>query len=225
MGANSQCEVNYTADDGTAENYFYVRDTTSNGGFVQRLQPFSYPFDLASVRIGWTRGEGPTTAFDYRIVVFDDDGVGGLPGAKLLEIPTHASGLPAWPTVNFTTTTVPSGSSVVLGGAVFVGAFWDGLDFDPWWNRSGLERCDAGSRHLLLRRWRRILARGTGRAGESPVYPILWGVTVPGRQGLTYFPENWIRDNERLYSKNLPESGAQGLPASRVHRSPTPTDH
>ncbi len=72
--------------------------------------------------ICWFRG-GVSTAIDFRLVAFDDDGPNGEPGSRLLDLPVTASGVP-FPLGSFYSYNLEAAAFLIPPEAVWIGAEW-----------------------------------------------------------------------------------------------------
>ncbi|MGB0514513.1 MAG: hypothetical protein ACPGJE_06710, partial [Wenzhouxiangellaceae bacterium] len=81
-------------DDDAAENgYSGNAAIVAEATFVQQFDAADFPLrSIDTVCLGWV-SLGPTSV-NFEIVVFDDDGPGGVPGTELAAVPNSATGLP-----------------------------------------------------------------------------------------------------------------------------------
>jgi len=111
-----------SVDDGTAENgYGGNPAAVTEATFVQQFSAADFPQgSIDTVCLGWV-SLGPSS-INFEIVVFDDDGPGGVPGTELGAIPGSAAGLPTGlPETIFDFNVLGAGITLPASGNFFLG--------------------------------------------------------------------------------------------------------
>lgn len=114
-------------DDGSVENGIKPNPYWEAGGVaVDRFTPDSYPASINTVCIGLASGDAATTTLDFEIVVFDDNGPDGTPGAELTSLAVTAEDLPSWPVSEpvWYTYDLSALYTTIDSGSVYVGVRW-----------------------------------------------------------------------------------------------------
>lgn len=111
-------------DDGKFENG--LRPVSFEDNYVMLIEAPSYPAKLEKICIAWRRTSiWNEVWFDVRI--WTADGPNGGPGTLIATIPTlHAARVPLKP--KFYNYDV-SGHGIVVDGPVYIGPYWDPLDY------------------------------------------------------------------------------------------------
>ena len=112
-------------DDGTVETG-YQSGPGILGIFADKFTPTSYPSTYTSVCLAFNRLCGGNTSEHVEVVVFDDDGPGGSPGAELGAMPVTVTDIPIFPdpTPVWNSFDISSLNIVVNDGSVYIGARW-----------------------------------------------------------------------------------------------------
>lgn len=113
-------------DDGQAENGYGWQPTVTDGRFVEKFTPTSYPATFSSVCFSLITNAGVTT-MPFDIVVYAADGAGGSPGTVLgtksvTGNVTAISGVPFTPT--FQSFDISDLALNVTSGNIFIGLKW-----------------------------------------------------------------------------------------------------
>lgn len=115
-------------DDGSAENgYSFNIGSVTEGRFVDRFTPSSYPATFSSVCFSFVTLDPNITSFDFDVVIYAADGDNGSPGTLLATKPvvvplTLISGLPFTPI--FQPIDISDLALYITAGDVYIGADW-----------------------------------------------------------------------------------------------------
>ena len=153
------CSGGEVHDDGTPENGYGWSPAVTDGRFVERFTPTTYPFRYGELCICWVRSsQGTDDTIAFEVVAYDDDGPSGAPGTLLGSLPAVASAVPTSLPGAFTSVDI-SALGVNAGlGHVYLGARWNAFG-----------RAVASSSAPTSRRGRRSTAARPGRTpGRGP---------------------------------------------------------
>jgi hypothetical protein len=126
--AGAACAGGEVYDDGVPEGGFGWSDVVEDGIYVQKFSPPEPAGLYHEICICWMRGtSGPQ--IDFRLVAFDDDGVGGGPGTRILDRPATATSVP-FPREGgaFYSYALGNDAFLVPAGGVWIGAEWNATE-------------------------------------------------------------------------------------------------
>lgn len=114
-------------DDGEAENAYGWNASAGVGRMADKFTPATYPATLDTICAAFITNTAATTA-NVNIVVYDDDGAGGTPGAVLgskavVVHPQSVAGVPVTPT--FEEFDVSDLLLTIADGSVYIALEWD----------------------------------------------------------------------------------------------------
>jgi hypothetical protein len=78
-------------DDGSFENGGGWNNTVTDGRFVLKFRPPSYPWKYTKFCIALTRLATGSDSLKFDVVLFDSTGAGGLPGAQIGSLPNQTA--------------------------------------------------------------------------------------------------------------------------------------
>jgi hypothetical protein len=121
MAITADCNGGVKYDDGGFANAYALL-----GPFQIMVMKFDLPAgttSLEQVCNCFSRGSGASPSMNFDVVVYDDNGGGGLPGTLVASVPTSASGLQVSSPM-FVNTNLTSAGIVLPDTSVYIGAKW-----------------------------------------------------------------------------------------------------
>jgi hypothetical protein len=110
-------------DDGSFENGGGWNNTVTDGRFVLKFRPPSYPWKYTKFCIALTRLATGSDSLKFDVVLFDSTGAGGLPGAQIGSLPNQTARpvlvFPAFSWFSFDLSSIPA--ATVNSGAIYIG--------------------------------------------------------------------------------------------------------
>jgi len=121
---NAACDDSDGHDDGSDEGGIRA-NPGMNTIVVERFTPPVYPYNYERVCFAWRHNTAMGDAqFDFNIVVYDDDGVLGLPGTRLASIAVSANNVPLNDYQLYSYDVSAAGVQIASGN-IYIGAQWD----------------------------------------------------------------------------------------------------
>lgn len=121
--AGDDCAGGYTHADGTLENGYRFAANPLSTHVEQFTAPAGNDWVMTTICICWSSLGGAASA-NYELVVFDDDGVGGIPGTEIMAVADTAITVPAFSNSEWYSTGVTL--AVPAGETFYIGTRWDG---------------------------------------------------------------------------------------------------
>lgn len=105
-------------DDGSAENEYGWPDTVTDGRYVEKFTPASYPFKYSDVCVCISQTE-KFVGF-YSVVMYDDNGPGGSPGDEIFRLVTSTDFFDV-----FHSMPIEAHCPAIESGSVYFGVQWN----------------------------------------------------------------------------------------------------
>ena len=119
-------------DDGTYESGFggYFK-SVDNSEFVEKFTPSVHPATWSAACVAITYlGADPVEGFEFHLVVYDDDGEDGGPGAQLASLPAQIASLPPYVFCaegQFFRIDLGAAAVTVADGSAYIGVQWNDM--------------------------------------------------------------------------------------------------